>query len=636
MEAYKIWASLNLKGDAIKKMAIFAEEVRKANYNISLLNVNLEKFTRHLALSAPAFVTFSKTFAAINTQATLGSTKFSKYQTSLNNTSLSTDKLAASTSLLNERLRETSIVSAEAAASAKMSTAGMAAAAGAGAARMGGRKSGKRIAYAGGHIAGAPHYAMGVGALGGMGGMGALIGGYAAYSSLKHGFAADTEMQQSMMQLKAQGFSSEGMKIAEDFSKTPIKGVSRNELLKSFVDSVMITKELPGTGYEHSKELAALLAKAQFAATATFGKMSDSKVMDMARAAEIWGGSDHKKVMEGTNLMFQMMSSSAGTVDPTQLQQFLAQGAGAFGNLTPMGFIGLEPVIQELKGRRAATGLVTLGMQFGGGAGTLNNKRRVKDLLKLGIYESASFDRSGRPTSTHVKREFGDLLATDPFLLQESIIKKYKAAGTTDPIDIKQRLELDFGHTPSQELFLMYKNRDKIMRQRQMARGFWGVGKSYVEALDINAGVSTRFNAASHNLAIAFGELTAPATIKSINMLSSILEGLAKVFNFFTTMEKGTPFEVEMKDLEHKRNQKILNFFGLGDKKDAGSFISDKKSSDGGKNVGHVYIDSHKAGKVIFGSFSDTHMRSGVIGGTSGFNHLMAPISSAMFNIGSP
>lgn len=53
MEAYKIWAALNIKGDAIEKMKIFQESIRAANYNLSLLNVNLEKFSRNLAIASP-------------------------------------------------------------------------------------------------------------------------------------------------------------------------------------------------------------------------------------------------------------------------------------------------------------------------------------------------------------------------------------------------------------------------------------------------------------------------------------------------------------------------------------------------------------------------------------------------------
>ena len=58
----------------------------------------------------------------------------------------------------------------------------------------------------------------------------------------------------------------------------------------------------------------------------------------------------------------------------------------------------------------------------------------------------------------------------------------------------------------------MHKNRDKILRQREMTSGFWGIDTTYGESLDTDKGASQRFHNASHNLATAFGELTSPAS----------------------------------------------------------------------------------------------------------------------------
>lgn len=670
MEAYRIWAALNIKGDAIEKMKIFQESIRAANYNLSLLNVNLDKFAKYLAIASPAFSTLAKSFSAINKEAISSSSVFSRYDSALMKTSLNTEKLSQKTAILTEQLRVAKIASeigfgglgAGAAALAAASIQGGKASKtlikgagykvgasgymGEGASIQGGKTS-KTLIKAAGHKVGAPGYMMGVGYLGGMAGLGTLVGGYAGYSALSAGFSADIERQQSLMQLKAQGFSPENIKIASDFSSQTVKGISRNELLKAFVDSVMITKELPGTGYHDSKELALLLAKSQFAAGATFGKMSDKQTIDMARAAEIWGASDHKKVMEGQNLMFQMMSSSAGTIEPSQMQQFLAQGSGAFGKLTPMGFLGLEPVLQEIKGRRAATGLITLAMQLQTGAGTLSNKKRVADLLNLGIYSAASVDKDGRPTSTHAKKEFTDLLSTDPFLFQEKVIDLYKSKGTVDDLDIQRRLALDFGRTPSQELFLMHKNRDKILRQREMTSGFWGIDTTYGKSLDTDKGASQRFHNASHNLATAFGELTAPATVNGMNIISLFIEKLASLINLFNT--KG--FSNQMGNIGMiSKSQPIIGAYS--------SFIHDPFKLNGhseygnySKNVltnpnektgkekmsGDVYLDKKKVGSIFYSSLADKlFWGNGSIGGTSGFNGIQSTAPSALTNMGNP
>lgn len=578
MEAYKIWAALNIKGDAIEKMKIFQESIRAANFNIGLLNANLEKFSRHLSMAAPNFASLAKSFSVINKEGMQSVAVFSKYDGILLRNSINTERLSQKTAVLTARLKEASVASS----------------------------SGKMAGFGAGS------------AMGGGIGMGTMIGGYAAYSALHAGFGAETERQQSFMQLKAQGFSPASIKIANDFSNQSIKGISRNELLKAFLDSVMITKELPGSGYANSRELALLLAKSQFAATATFGKMSDARMMDMARAAEIWGGSDHKKVMEGQNLMFQMMSSSAGTIDASQMQQFLAQGSGAFGKLTPTGFIGLEPVLQEIKGRRAATGLITLQSQLEGQSGTLNNKSRVKDLLALGIYQSAGFDKNGRPVHTKSKKEFTDLLSKDPFLFEEKVMEQYRKSGTTDDLDIKSRLFLDFGRTPSQELFLMHKNRDKIFRQRKMMSGFWGIDQAYNESLDTEKGASMRFKNASHNLATAFGELTAPSVISGMNAIARTMEVLAKVLTSVDFKKNLGDYALE--GFKYVKNSVIAN----------SSKLSESKIS------GDVYLDSRKVGRVFLHGMSDTISNSAAIGGITGQNSLISPSSSALTNKGSP
>lgn len=595
MESYKIWAALNIKGDALEKMKIFQESIKSANVSLDLLNVSLATFSKHLAITNPEFKQFSKSFAIINKEGALNAAVMSKYDSEVVKSGISTDKLSKKTEILSKELNKMSVAS-------KLAMKGA------------------------GHKFGASSHVMGIGALGGSIGLGALVGGYMGYSALHAGFGAETERQQSFMQLKAQGFSPESIKIANDFSNQPIKGISRNELLKAFVDSVMITKELPGSGYANSRELAPLLAKSQFSATATFGKMSDARMMDMARAAEIWGGSDHKKVMEGQNLMFQMMSSSAGTIDASQMQQFLSQGSGAFGKLTPVGFLGLEPVLQEIKGRRAATGLITLAMQMQTGAGTLNNKKRVADLLSLGIYSGSSVDKNGRPTSTHAKKEFTDLLSTDPFLFQERVMSIYKSKGTVDDLDIQRRLSLDFGRTPGQEMFLMHKNRDKIFRQRKMMSGFWGIDQAYDESLDTEKGARMRFKSASHNLATAFGELTSPGVISGMNAIAKTMEVLAKVLTSVDFKKGLGDYAIEgFKTVGGYVKSNISN-----------SVIAGASKSSNGKMSGDVYLDNKKVGRVLLHGMSDNIGNAGSIGGTTGHNGLLSPASSALNNYGNP
>lgn len=604
MEAYKIFASLNLKGDALEKMKLFSAQLKKATEQLTLLD-------RKLGTTNTKLKALSTGFVRVGDKSVLG---LGKLNDSLVLASEHTASLTKQVTLLSEKIRTIP----------KMKNVSGSLAEGEAVSAMGGGRRGRGIH--GWHTVGMGEQAATAGFIGSAasrGGLGlgaAAVGGYALYK----GFGAEETRQTAMMQLKAQGFSPDSLKIADAFSKTQIKGVSSNDMLKAFGDAVMITKELPGSGYANSREMAPLLAKARFASDATFGKMSDMSMMNMARAAEIWGGSDHKKVMEGMNLMFQMMSSSAGTIDPTQQQQFLAQGAGAFGKLTPMGFLGLEPVLQEIKGRRAATGLITLQQQLQTGAGTLNNKKRVEDLLKLGIYQSAGFDKNGRPLHTTAKKEFTDLLSTDPFLFEEAVMKKYAAAGTTDDLDIQRRLSLDFGRTPGQELYLMHKNRDKIMRQRQLMGNFWGIDATYNEALGTNKGSSEALSKSFENFNTAVGRLTSPALIKMFDFLTAGLNRFALAIEVVS--HAGETFGKIgglASDLGHAAVNKILP---------TGIFPGHDRYQKVIK--GDVYFDNKKMGRWTTSMMSDAINQSGTMGTTTGVTGSLTQQPSAITNFG--
>lgn len=627
MEVYKVWATLNLKGNAFEKMQKFSQATKLATDRVNKLIAaftpltgKLDVLQKRLQLINPSLSKLSTTFIRTSVNTTESTRRFSTLSNTLFSAQKNTDALSRKSDVLAGKLEKIS-------ATGEMATASL------------GRLRGASIA-AGGYRIGTGR-GRGHGGFSHMGALGLgmiapeaslLMGGGAAFGAVAgvgilaaQGFKQEKTYQQSLAQLQAQGLSPADLKVAQNFANNPIKGLSPQKMLHAFLDAEMVTKEIPGKGFNDVKELAPLLAMSQFAARSTFGEMSEKQMADMVRVAEIWGGSNHKKVMKGMDLAFQMMSTSAGTIDPSQQLSFMSQGAGAFGRMTDLAYLSMEPIIQEMKGKRAATGLVTLQQQLMGGSGTLNNKRRVEDLISLGLY-SATFDKDGRPLGTRANKDLVETFSADPFLFMKKVLAAYAKHGTTSATDIQSRFTLDFGRTPGQELFLMYKNQDKIERQRAMAGGAQGIQSTFQKTFNIPSGATERLTNAWNSLTLAFGHLSSPAIIGGMNALSSFLEKTSTIFN---TLGKEVP--AIAKSIESK----IPSLFSLSKTGSLSNQIKEPNKQSGVTVVhSQINLDGRKVADSVTTHQASTLNAAGTIASPTSVNASLSPTPVGLSNYG--
>ena len=459
MEAYKIWAALNIKGDAIEKMKIFQESIRAANFNIGLLNANLEKFSRHLSMAAPNFASLAKSFSVINKEGMQSVAVFSKYDGILLRNSINTERLSQKTAVLTARLKEASVASS----------------------------SGKMAGFGAGA------------AMGGGIGMGTMIGGYAAYSGLHHGFEANKEYQQTGLQLSASGATPAQLKEAMAMSLNAPKGVSSIEMMK-----VINTAFMASRNFNEAKMIAPMLAQTELGLKLTYGKqMTTDQMQNLMKFAEFRAGSDMSQLIPNLDVGSKIVSAGGFTIKPTNLAAFMRRGASVASNITPEGLAKLEPVIQELGGPFVGTALQTQLMAMI--HGSVSNKRQAGELTKYGFAHTI-YDPNGRPLATEFNKKWVDLFKKDPQQFAKEMNQQYLSQGVKQE-DIFNHETLALKNTPGRLIAAINKNMGKSDLEAELFKTQLTGHASYVKGLDMPAGASERFSAASSNLALAFGKL---------------------------------------------------------------------------------------------------------------------------------
>lgn len=364
MEIFNVWSTFNLKGDALEKIKRFSILAQRANEKITLLEKNIGKLEKSLGKVAPRFAVIndmaaklnpemanlSRSFVLLGMNANSGKNGISALNQRLDTAGRKMGVLSDNTRKLGADLR----IVADESSAAVAGLSGMATVS---------NLSTEAQVVASSHRRRTPHLshlgAVGMGGLSESAGFLGMASGYgipliglAGAAILTHqGFEQEKEYNQYTAQLRTQGFTPQQIDEANTIASKTSPGISQVANIRAIVDAQMATRN-----WEEAKKLAPILAQAKFGATAVFGGMSDQQEQDLIRFAEIMGGSDTNKIAQWMDTGVKMMSTSGGSVMPTQQRTFARQGAGSLGRLTELGYLGLEPVIQEMGGQKRPLG----------------------------------------------------------------------------------------------------------------------------------------------------------------------------------------------------------------------------------------------------------------------------------------
>lgn len=535
MEAYKVWATLNLKGDAFKKMEQFSKMTKRAEAEVSKLMKNtksltstFEKMGSALKIINPELSKFSTTFIRMNTNIGGASSSMTKFNNSI---SSSASRIGTATNRADKLASSLNAVAVQAGLVGKsMSTIrgggiGRGRAGGAGGGRIGGLLADTAHGVAMG--AGLHHAGMGLGAVGA--GLGA---GMLAKSALTQA----SQNAQYAARLKVQGFSDTDVKELVNYAETTkIKGVSKNEIMSALVDTTMATGNV-----KSAIMMAPSLAKLAFANPVIMGEgYTEEQQNKLVRFAEQRGGSDPNAVARAINLAQKAYSATGGKLKPSDLLNFNTMATTAGYHLSDEGLLKMIPVMQELGGFRTGTGYQAAFNTLITGKGL--NTTAAKLGGRMGIMDNIKYDKHGRllmaerPT---LKKEYAKMLQENlPDFVEKVLLPKLAGIGVTDEMEVSKYVAMLLPQTGARLMETIIKNLGKSNAMFGLHQKAFGVEESYSEALGMPKGQLEAFNSAFHDFGVEFGKLIMPSAIQGLKNFTEILQTLIAPLQFIANLK---------------------------------------------------------------------------------------------------
>jgi len=600
MEAYKIWATLNLKGDATTKLDQFTKAVHKSDQAVTLLNSHLKLIQGSIGKLNPLFKDMASGIGMAARELKPASKGMSDLNRAVYYGTSRIERMVSKVGALNARLRATAL-DARMASSELGGLRGTIPSmrGGGGVASRGGRQSSAhRLAHAAafglGAVApeaaavGGSYYLAGGGAVGGIAAGVAGAGILAA-----QGFQNTKTLSRQRAILMGQGFSPAQIGEFNQMTMNAPRGVSPTMMGESLVASQMGLRN-----WGEAKTIAPDLAKITYAAKNTFGGMTDKQTQDLIRFAEFMNISGSPQEMrKWLNVGAQMTLSSGGTIMPGEQATFLRQASGAVaGRLTPEAYLTLEPIMQEYRGTKLGTAFTTglramLNPQMSNFA-----KYHVKRLEDLGLWDS----KTGRMKSSYLS-----LLTSDPdMFLRQVWLPALAKKGITSPEGIRNETMGDMPRTFGTALNLMYNKMPITDRSRALSKNLLNSDEFYNLVLGNEAGAQSNLSAAWERLTVSFGKLANPAIIKAMNALADLLDGLSNMLNF--NKQQATGF---MGSLTSNAGKSLSQIAGELDTQSGNGVVS-----------GNVYLDKEKVGKSLFSWGAKKAVASGTAGITSQYD----------------
>lgn len=491
IEAYKITTELNIKGNANRLMKQFALLTQNANKHLKSLLATVKIFSKD-------FTRLAKDLQIINPEFRLLNRTFTTLNPKL-------DRTAANFTVISERIR--SLIPEV--ASLRSELGGL----GGGRIRMGGgigRAAGAAEAGvgAGSFIAGAGgHHLLALGAAG--------IAGMSAV----HGFGQLKTYEQNLNILRFQGFTGGQINRIRGITSATHTGFSSNDLLQSYVASLMATQSFKG-----AQALMMPLAQAEFTAKASYGGMSPKQMQDLARFAEIRGHGNLASMQKWLGVGAQMQALSGGTLNPSQQAQFMKYGFSAMGNITPEGYLALEPAMQVLGGSKLGTSFRTLNRSISGAMGSNVLTKATIDWWKgLGMWDAkAKGTKYGRMKSNMLQA-----FHENPVMWAKTyLIPALARQGLTSPEQIKTSLAHLPG-TTANSIMVIVSQMPKELRTMATAHRLMGAGAMFGTSLNSPAGALNALTAAWNNFTQALIKTVAPIIIPTLNALTTSLNNIS-------------------------------------------------------------------------------------------------------------
>ncbi|OXH92601.1 hypothetical protein CA830_01715, partial [Burkholderia multivorans] len=374
------------------------------------------------------------------------------------------------------------------------------------------------------------------------------IGGYAARATgqhiladLREPLAEAKKIQNERGRILGLGLGERATQDAERYVRamqTPGVAIADNMTLMRDAMSIFADEH-------HAQMVMPTLAKMKFANEAMFGAdqghENEEKFMNMLKVIELRGGTKSEAAfIKEANMVQQVLTATGGRVGGDEWRNFIQTGKVAAKQMRQDAFYyQMEPLIQEMGGHAAGTGVQAAYSNLMQGKTTV---RAAKRLVELGLVDKKSVEYN---TIGNVKRIKpgaligGDLFNASPFEWMEKVLlPKLKAKGITSDAKILEEFSTIMTNGNGANLFAtMYMQREQIHKNERLNRGAYGIDKLHALGQQQTEGKELIALEKVRNLRTVIGEQVLPVYNRALELTTSVLErllGFAKEYPTFT------------------------------------------------------------------------------------------------------
>ncbi|RAS17398.1 phage tail tape measure protein [Paraburkholderia bryophila] len=315
---------------------------------------------------------------------------------------------------------------------------------------------------------------------------GMAVGGYAARSTGMHMLGDMHEsldeakkVQNERGRITALGLGERATKDAEAYVRSmKTVGTSLSDKMTLMRDGMSIFAD------EHHAQMAMpTLTKMKFANEAMFGgeqgHENEEKFMNMLKVIELRGGTKNEATFKSeANMVQKVLSATGGRVGGDEWRNFIQTGKTAAKQMRQDAFFyQMEPLIQEMGGHAAGTGVSAAYSNLMQGKTTV---RAAKRMVELGLVDTKSVEYTTTGTVKRIKPNAligHELYNQSPFEWMEKVLlPKLAAMGITDKEKVLSEFATIMTNGNGANLFsTMYLQRDQIHKSERLNKGAYGI-----------------------------------------------------------------------------------------------------------------------------------------------------------------
>lgn len=316
-----------------------------------------------------------------------------------------------------------------------------------------------------------------------------------------------------------------------------IVGTSIQERTRLFVEAQGAFRESGMGGIDAlqaAKEMTPVLANYVTARKMLGKETSEQDELNLNKIIEQMGGlNSTTRAHEIADAVFKSAQSSGGMVDPRQLRLFRTYAMTAAAGMNDrMIFGGLEPIIGEMGGSTAGTGLQTAYNRLNG-IMSLAPHLLVQEASRLGVWDKSKVELTrggaarfpkGDPMDAHLR----DLMSHDLPAFAAEMLKRYEKAGITDPNDVARENAILFGTTGSRFFNLLMKQLPVVQRSLESFDQARGIHQTVEDNKNSPQSQLLQFHAALHDLSLEIGQAVLPVLTPMVKQFTAFFHTLSE------------------------------------------------------------------------------------------------------------